>query len=96
MFEPVGGMDRIHAGFDRNLRRPAIRGAEVTQIRHTASGVDVTYRDTTSDVVQSVRADYIICTMEGGIQSAQMQVMALARRVAAQAALTPALNRRAA
>lgn len=63
MFEPVGGMDRIHAGFDRNLRRPAIRGAEVTKIRHTARGVDVVYRDKASDVVQTIAADYIICTI---------------------------------
>jgi monoamine oxidase len=63
MFEPVGGMDRIHAGFDRNLRRPAIRGAEVTRIRHTGRGVEVVYRDKASDVVDTVSADYIICTI---------------------------------
>lgn len=63
MFEPVGGMDQIHAGFDRHLRRPAIRGAEVTRIRHTARGVDVVYRDKASAVVQTVNADYIICTI---------------------------------
>ncbi|PZO75239.1 MAG: hypothetical protein DI640_04260 [Sphingomonas taxi] len=63
MFEPVGGMDRIHAGFDRNLRRPAIRGAEVTKIRHTPRGVEVVYRDKASEVVDTVKADYIICTI---------------------------------
>ncbi|HXH15710.1 MAG TPA: flavin monoamine oxidase family protein [Sphingomonas sp.] len=63
MFEPVGGMDRIHAGFDRNLRRPAIRGAEVTRIRHTARGVEVVYRDKASDAVDTVKADYMICTI---------------------------------
>lgn len=63
MFEPVGGMDRIHMGFDRNLRRPAIRGAEVTRIRHTGHGVEVVYRDKASDVVQTIAADYIICTI---------------------------------
>ncbi len=63
MFEPVGGMDRIHAGFDRHLRHPAIRGAEVTRIRHTAGGVAVVYRDKASDVVETVTADYVICTI---------------------------------
>ncbi len=63
MVEPVGGMDRIHAGFDRNLRRPAIRGAVVTRIRHGARGVDVTYRDTASKAVQAVHADYMVCTI---------------------------------
>ncbi len=32
MFQPVGGMDRIHAGFQRNLKRPATLGAEVIEI----------------------------------------------------------------
>jgi monoamine oxidase len=63
MFEPVGGMDRIHAGFDRHLRHPAIRGAEVTRIRHTGGGVEVLYRDTASGVVETVKADYLICTI---------------------------------
>lgn len=63
MFEPVGGMDRIHAGFDRHLRRPALLGAEVTQIRQRPSGVDVVYRDRMSGVVSRVAADYLICTI---------------------------------
>jgi monoamine oxidase len=63
MFEPVGGMDRIHAGFNRNLRRPAVRGAEVSRIRHTAHGVEIRYRDKASDVVSTVSADYVICTI---------------------------------
>ncbi len=63
MFEPVGGMDRIHAGFDRHLRRPAIRGAEVTRIRHTARGVDIAYRDLPSGTAETVTADYLISTI---------------------------------
>ena len=63
MVEPVGGMDRIHAGFDRNLRHPAIRGAVVTRIRHGAKGVDVTWRDAASGAVDMLHADYLICTI---------------------------------
>ncbi len=63
MVEPVGGMDRIHAGFDRNLRAPAIRGAEVTRIRHSAKGVDVVWRDKRSGAVRTVAADYMVCTI---------------------------------
>ncbi|WP_420139129.1 flavin monoamine oxidase family protein [Sphingomonas sp.] len=63
MVEPVGGMDRIHAGFDRNLRRPAIRGAEVTRIRDTAKGVEVVYRDKASHATNVVSGDYLICTI---------------------------------
>ena len=63
MFEPVGGMDRIHAGFDRNLRRPALRGAEVTRIRHTPKGVETVYKDTVSKVTTTIVADYMVCTI---------------------------------
>ncbi|MDB5737715.1 MAG: hypothetical protein JWO65_1383 [Sphingomonas bacterium] len=63
MFEPVGGMDRIHAGFDRHLRHPAIRGAEVTKIRQKKAGVEVVYRDKASGAVETVDADYMICTI---------------------------------
>ncbi len=63
MFQPVGGMDRIHEGFDRHLRRPAIRGAEVTRIRQKPNGVEVAYRDRASGAVDTVSADYLICTI---------------------------------
>jgi monoamine oxidase len=63
MFEPVGGMDRIHAGFDRHLRRPAVRGAEVTRIRQSSKGVEVVYRDKASGGMETVDADYLICTI---------------------------------
>ncbi len=63
MFEPVGGMDQIHAGIDRNLRRPAIRNAEVRQIRQTAKGVEVAYVDRTSGGATSVKGDFIVCTI---------------------------------
>ena len=63
MFEPVGGMDRIHAGFARHLRRPPLLGAEVTQIRQQHAGVEVVYRDRSSAVVSRASADYLICTI---------------------------------
>nr|WP_315472043.1 FAD-dependent oxidoreductase [uncultured Sphingomonas sp.] len=63
MFEPVGGMDRIHAAMDNALRRPALRGAEVTRIRQRPSDIEIVYRDTASDAVETVVADYMICTI---------------------------------
>ncbi len=63
MFEPVGGMDRIHAGFDRNLRHPAIRGAEVKRIRQGEKGVDVVYTDKATGASQTISGDYLICTI---------------------------------
>jgi monoamine oxidase len=63
MFEPVGGMDRIHAAMDGALRRAALRGAEVLTIRQRSSGVEVIYRDKVSGTTETVNADYIICTI---------------------------------
>ena len=63
MFQPVGGMDRIHAGFQRNLKRPATLGAEVIEIGQTAKATRVVYRDKASGTVQTVEADYLISTI---------------------------------
>ncbi len=63
MFQPVGGMDRIHAGFQRNLKRPATLGAEVIEIAQTPRTVKVVYRDTASGSVQTVEGDYLISTI---------------------------------
>jgi monoamine oxidase len=63
MVEPVGGMDRIHAAIDRNLRRPAVRGAEVIRIRNTAKGVETVYRDKRSGIVATVASDFMINTI---------------------------------
>ena len=63
MFEPVGGMDRIHAAMDNALRRPALRGAEVTRIRQRSGDVEVVYRDTASGAIETVVADYLISTI---------------------------------
>jgi monoamine oxidase len=63
MFQPVGGMDRIHAGFQRNLLRPATLGAEVIEIGQSGKGVKVAYRDKASGSVQAIEADYLICTI---------------------------------
>ncbi|MBV8970700.1 MAG: FAD-dependent oxidoreductase [Sphingomonadaceae bacterium] len=67
MVEPVGGMDRIHAAFDRNLKHPAIRGAEVVRIRQSEAGVGVDWRDRKSGAMHSVAADYMVCTIPFGV-----------------------------
>lgn len=63
MFEPVGGMDRIHAGFDRALRRPAVRNAEVTRIRQSPKEVEVVYRDRVTGGTDTLTGDYLVCTI---------------------------------
>jgi monoamine oxidase len=63
MVEPVGGMDRIHAAIDANLRRPAVRGAEVVSIRNTNKGVETVYRDKRSGIISTVPSDFMVNTV---------------------------------
>jgi monoamine oxidase len=63
MLQPLGGMDRIAAGFQRAIRSPLILNAEVLQIRQGASGVAVAWRDRTSGEAQLTQADFAIVTI---------------------------------
>jgi monoamine oxidase len=63
MFQPVGGMDRIPAGFERAIKSPVIKNAEVLQIRQTGAGVAVAWRDRASGAQQVAQADYAIVTI---------------------------------
>ena len=63
MFEPVGGMDRLHMAIDRNLARPALRGAVVSEIRNTGDGVTAVYRTGEGTAPQQISADFLICTL---------------------------------
>ena len=63
MFQPVGGMDQIPVGIERNLKNRAIRGAEVKRIRQNSKGVEIIYLDTASGSARTVKADYCVCTI---------------------------------
>jgi monoamine oxidase len=63
MFQPVGGMDRIPAGFEKAIRSPVIKNAEVLQIRQTGNNVMVAWRDRTTGATQTVQADFTIVTI---------------------------------
>lgn len=63
MFQPVGGMDQISVGIERNLKRRVVRGAEVQRIRHDAKGVTISFVDTASGAARSLKADYCVCTI---------------------------------
>jgi monoamine oxidase len=63
MFQPVGGMDQIIAGFERAITSPVIRNADVTQIRTGADEVTITYRDRASGRSRSIVGDYTIITI---------------------------------
>lgn len=63
MFQPVGGMDQISVGIERNLKSRAIRGAEVQRIRHDAKGVEIAFVDKASGAGRMLKADYCVCTI---------------------------------
>jgi monoamine oxidase len=63
MFQPVGGMDRIPAAFEKRLGPVIVRGAAVTEIRRSANGVNIVYRDLKSGKIQAAAADYCLCTI---------------------------------
>jgi monoamine oxidase len=63
MFQPVGGMDRIPAAFEKRIGHMIRYQCPVQQIRKTPSGVRVVYRDAKAGTDQTVEAQYCICTL---------------------------------
>lgn len=63
MFQPVGGMDRIPYAFARALGNIVRYNSPITEIRKTANGVRVIYRDGESGPVRSIEAPYCICAL---------------------------------
>jgi monoamine oxidase len=61
MFQPVGGMDRIPYAFAKSLGDIVRYGAPVTEIRKTAKGVKIDYRQ--HGTAKTIEADYCICAM---------------------------------
>ncbi len=62
MLQPVGGMDRIAQAFEARVGADIVYQAEVTEIRKTAEGTRVGYRDNVG-ANQSIEADYCVCTI---------------------------------
>jgi monoamine oxidase len=63
MFQPVGGMDRIPAAFEKRLEHMIRFQCPVRQIRKVPSGVRVAYRDAKTGADRSIDAHYCICTL---------------------------------
>jgi monoamine oxidase len=63
MFQPVGGMDAIAKAFEKQVGRHIKYKAEVQSISHGERSVTVKYKDTASGKLQSVTADYCLCTL---------------------------------
>jgi monoamine oxidase len=61
LFQAVGGMDRIAAGFEKKVGALVRRGAEVSSIRNEEQGVKVVYRVAGEE--KTIEAPYCICTI---------------------------------
>lgn len=62
MLQPVGGMDRIANAFEAQVSAKLAYEAVVTEIRKTASGVRVVYRDRLG-ASREATADHCLCTI---------------------------------
>ena len=64
MFQPVGGMDMIGKGFNRQVHDLITLNCKVTAIHQDDRGVTVTYNDMThGGAVREAQADYCVCTI---------------------------------
>jgi monoamine oxidase len=63
MFQPVGGMDRIAAAFEKRLHNSIRFDTPVEQLRKTPTGVTVGFRDTKTGKPGAISADYCICAL---------------------------------
>jgi monoamine oxidase len=62
MFQPVGGMDHIAKGFERNVGRLIRYSTEARKIVQDGSGVEVFFVSTDGQA-GSIKADYCVCTI---------------------------------
>jgi monoamine oxidase len=63
MFQPIGGMDRIPAAFEKRLAHLIRFNCPVEQIRKTPAGVRVVYRDRKAGTTGAIEAHYCICAI---------------------------------
>ncbi|MGY6770301.1 flavin monoamine oxidase family protein [Komagataeibacter sp. NFXK3] len=64
MFQPVGGMDMIGKGFNRQVHDLITLNCKVTSIHQDDKGVSVTYNDMNhGGAVREAKADYCVCTI---------------------------------
>jgi len=63
LMQPVGGMDRIVEGFERNIRSPKILGAEVVSVKQSDDGVAVAWRDRRTNAIETLEGDYAVLAL---------------------------------
>ncbi|ANO52625.1 flavin monoamine oxidase family protein [Woeseia oceani] len=62
LLQPVGGMDRIALAFEAQVQQSIVYQATVDQIRKTANGARVVYRDAGGSS-RTLESDYCVCTI---------------------------------
>lgn len=63
MFQPKGGMDMIARGFEREVGDLIRYSAKVTVLRQDEEGVTATFEDRETGAVETVSADWCVCTI---------------------------------
>ena len=63
MFQPIGGMDRIPAAFEKRVGQMIRFNCPVEQIRKTPTGVRVAYREAKTAATATIDAHYCICAL---------------------------------
>ncbi|WP_205967834.1 flavin monoamine oxidase family protein [Paraglaciecola sp. 20A4] len=63
IFQPVGGMDGVAKGFERQVKDLITYQAKVTQIDQDDKGIAVKFVDLSTGKEQSATADYCVCTI---------------------------------
>ncbi|MCX7567472.1 flavin monoamine oxidase family protein [Sulfitobacter sp. F26169L] len=69
MFQPVGGMDSIARGFEREVGDLITYNAKVTALQQDENGVTVTWTPTEGGEQRTSTADYCVCTIPFSILS---------------------------
>jgi monoamine oxidase len=62
MLQPVGGMDQIAKGFERNVKDLIKYSTYVTAVKQDAKGVTVQYTDAAGGKGQ-IKGDFVVCTI---------------------------------
>ncbi len=63
MFQPVGGMDGIAKGFEREVGDLITYNAKVVSLQQDENGVTVTWEDSAGGGQKTSKADYCVCTI---------------------------------
>jgi monoamine oxidase len=69
IFQPVGGMDMVAKGFEKEVGQLVRKNSKVTAIQQDAAGVTVAYEDMVTGAKMTAKADWCLCTIPLSILS---------------------------